>query len=242
MRKMEIIPAIDIMEGSVVRLKKGDPNRKTRYSKANPMEVAQLWMDQGAECLHFIDLDAALGKGDNKEIIIDIAEKIPVKIQVGGGIRSQSLAQDMLNRGVDRIILGSLAIKDRKTLQGLLREYGSERIVVSLDHSRGIIRINGWRKETELELLEMVNTYSEMGVDLFLITNIERDGTLEGPDLKILKKLPRNKQKLIAAGGVRNIEDLIELDRIGIHATVVGKALYEGTLDLSNAIDYLGEM
>ncbi|MFP3950649.1 MAG: 1-(5-phosphoribosyl)-5-[(5-phosphoribosylamino)methylideneamino]imidazole-4-carboxamide isomerase [Candidatus Bathyarchaeia archaeon] len=238
---MEVIPAIDIMDGSVVRLTRGDPGQKTRYPQEDPIEFAKFWASQGAKRLHVIDLDAALGRGANKEVITGIAEETQIPIQVGGGIRSRVKAQDLLDRGINRIILGSLAIKDRATLQWLLEEYGADRIIVSLDHSGGTIRIRGWKEETELKLVETLKNYSEMGVKLFLVTDIERDGTLQGPDLETLSELATGGYRLIAAGGIRDVDDLKELDRIGMHAAVVGKALYEGELDLSEALFSSGD-
>jgi phosphoribosylformimino-5-aminoimidazole carboxamide ribotide isomerase len=228
-----VIPAIDIMDGEVVRLLKGNEEAKTSYrSLGNPVDVAKKWVKQGAKYLHIIDLDAALGLGDNRNTIKTIIKAIKVPTQVGGGIRSYEYANSMFDIGVDRIILGSLAMSNTPVLNTLLSEYGARRIVVALDHSNNLIRTEGWKHGTEIKLLSALKKFKDLGVETFLVTNIERDGTLEGPDIGNLRNLSQEKFKIIVAGGISSVNDVIRVKELGVEAVIVGKALYEGRFNL----------
>jgi phosphoribosylformimino-5-aminoimidazole carboxamide ribotide isomerase len=224
------------MDGEIVRLTKGDPNLKTSYKKfKDPIRVARFWEENGAKYLHIIDLDAALGFGDNWKIIIKIYESINIPMQIGGGIRTLEVARKILDSGIDRIILGSLAIEDVYALETLLDLYGPNRLVASLDYIGPFLAIKGWRKTTDTNITEAFQRFREMGIKFYLITSIERDGTLEGPDFQNLSKLTRNDVKVIAAGGIQSLEDLKQLKKIGTYGAVVGKALYEERFSLFEA-------
>lgn len=236
---MEVIPAIDIMDEKVVRLQKGKASKRCNYSHwGTPIDVAATWADCGAETVHIIDLDAATGRGHNRDIIKEIIEEIDCKFQVGGGIRSRDIASKLLQNDNCRIILGSMIIGNMHEAIGLLREYDSDSIVAALDYQQECVCIDGWRVETDTTVLEAMDYLSEIGFEWFLLTAIDRDGTLEGPDIAELASIySRNDVNIIAAGGVSSVKDLSSLSRIGANAVVVGKALYEGRFSLREAIN-----
>ncbi|MFB5631479.1 MAG: HisA/HisF-related TIM barrel protein, partial [Nitrosopumilaceae archaeon] len=183
---MKIIPAIDLMDGQVVRLYKGDPKKKTLYSK-NPLEIAKKWEEEGADMIHLVDLDATLERGNNIEIIKNIVNQISIPVQVAGGLRDESIISKVLNYS-SRVVIGTLAFQNKKILQNLLQSFGKERIVISVDHLDGKIMIEGWQKSTGRNLIEGINEFVDMGFSEFLLTNVSKDGTLQGPDLEFLEK------------------------------------------------------
>jgi len=234
---MEVIPAVDIMKGKVVRLVRGDPRLMSSYDHlGDPVRLAQRWEAEGARFIHVIDLDAALGMGRNLHVIELIVKSVDVSVQVGGGIRSLELARKLLSMGVERIIIGSLAFSDPPVVKALLEEFGANRIVVALDHQRGIVMIRGWETSAGVSVNEAAENFRRLGVRLFLVTSVNRDGTLLGPDLETLSQLCRRGYEVIAAGGVSSIEDLLVLKRLGVHGVVVGKALYEEKFSLNEAL------
>ena len=231
---MKIIPAIDLMNGQVVRLYKGDPNQKTVYS-SDPVNVAKQWESAGADILHLVDLDATLGIGSNIEIIKKILETISIPVEVAGGLRDKSLVLEMANLS-KRIVLGTLAFKDKPLLKSLLSELGPEKIVISVDHKDGEIVIHGWQKGTGIELIPSIKEFLEMGFTEFLLTNVSRDGTLEGPDLEFLEQacnLPNT--NIIASGGISNIGDVADVKEKNAFGVILGKALYEKKISIEEA-------
>ena len=186
---MKIIPAIDLMNGQVVRLYKGDPKQKTVYSD-NPVEIAKKWEANGADMLHIVDLDATLGIGSNISIIKKILEEISIPVEVAGGLRDESLILDVVKMS-NRVVLGTLAFKDKELLKKLLLSLGSEKIVISVDHIDGEIVIHGWQDRTGIKLIDAIKEFLEMGFTEFLLTNVSRDGTMEGPDLEFLEQACR---------------------------------------------------
>ena len=183
---MKIIPAIDLMDGKVVRLYKGDPDQKTVYSD-NPIEIAKKWESAGADILHLVDLDATLGIGSNLDMIKKILESVSIPVEVAGGLRTKSSVLEVAKLS-ERIVLGTLAFKDKSLLKLLLSELGAEKIVISVDHKDGEIVINGWQKDTGIKLIPAIDEFLEMGFTEFLLTNVSRDGTMEGPDLEFLEQ------------------------------------------------------
>lgn len=234
---MLIIPAIDIMSGGVVRLIKGDPGRRVSYA-SDPLEIAVGFSREGAEYLHIIDLDAALGRGDNKATVRGIIDVIEATVQVGGGLRSLDASRALLDYGVDRVVLGSYAFDNPEEASKLMDEYGSERVVVSMDHREGLIHVKGWRESTGMTLTAAIDKFSDLGFCLFLVTNIERDGTLMGPDVETLLEMPQAVQVMVS-GGVSSLRDLFSLRAAGAKAVVVGRALYEGRFTLREARRFL---
>ena len=191
-----------------------------------------------ADAIHVIDLDAALDIGSNIEEITKIIQEVNIPIQVGGGIRTFEIAEKLLRMDIDRIIVGTLAFKDPLTFTKLLKNFGRDRVVVALDHSEGEIRVRGWRDATKISVDDAIVKFVDLGIKFFLITSITRDGTLTGPDLFMLTKTKNFiGVNIIAAGGVSSLRDLITLKRSGVWGVVIGKALYEGVFNLTEAIE-----
>lgn len=231
---MKVIPAIDLMNGQVVRLYKGDPSQKTVYSD-NPIEVAKKWEANGADMLHLVDLDATLGRGSNILIIKKILEQISIPVQVAGGLRDESLITDV-SKISNRVVLGTLAFKDKSTLKKLLSNLGPEKIVISVDHIDGKIVIHGWQKETDIKLIDAMQEFIAMGFSEFLLTNVSRDGTLEGPDLEFLEQACQlDNAHVIASGGISNIKDIQDVKQKNAFGVILGKALYENKISIAEA-------
>ena len=231
---MKIIPAIDLMDGKVVRLYKGDPDQKTVYS-GNPIEIAKKWESAGADILHLVDLDATLGIGSNLDMIKKILESVSIPVEVAGGLRDKSLVLEMAKLS-ERIVLGTLAFKNKSLLKSLLSELGAEKIVISVDHKDGKIVINGWQKDTGIKLIPAIDEFLEIGFTEFLLTNVSHDGTMEGPDLKFLEQacnLP--KTNIIASGGISNLDDVADVKEKNPFGVILGKALYEKKISIEEA-------
>lgn len=228
---MIVIPAIDLRGGRAVRLRRGDPGEETAYAE-DPVALAQRFQDEGARRLHVIDLDAALGEGDNREAIREICRAVVVPVQVGGGIRSLEAVGGALDGGAARAILGTAAAADASLVARAVEEF-AERVVVAVDVRGGRVMTNGWREEGP-ELEPTIAALDEAGAPRYLVTAIARDGTLEGPDLTLYRQvLSLTDRPVIASGGVRNADDVWALRDVGCEAAVTGKALYERTLKLS---------
>jgi phosphoribosylformimino-5-aminoimidazole carboxamide ribotide isomerase len=231
---VKIITAVDLLEGKVVRLVKGDPKNKVVYSD-DPVSTAKKWESEGADALHIVDLDATLTRGNNTSIVNDIVETIKIPVQVAGGIRSFDLAQNML-KNVDRIVLGTLAYKDMGSVEKLVKEFGDDRIVVAIDQIDGKVMIDGWRKSSGMNVLDAIERFKQVNVKYFLLTSIDRDGTLSGPDTDMLKRFCNIKNvSIIASGGISNNGDISRVKETGVYAVILGKALYDGKIDIKNA-------
>ena len=231
---MKIIPAIDLMEGKVVRLYKGDPNKKTIYSE-NPLEIAKKWESAGADMIHLVDLDATLGSGSNFEILRNIAKSANIPVQVAGGLRNEKIIENALEFA-QRVVIGTLAFNDKTTLGELLTRYGKEKLVISADHNNGLIVVNGWQQSTKISLIDAVNGFVEMGFSEYLSTSVTKDGTLEGPDLKPLQEINEmNTVNLIVSGGISNIEDVMKVKELNPFGVILGKALYENQISIEEA-------
>ena len=231
---MKIIPAIDLMEGKVVRLYKGDPSKKTIYSE-NPLEIANKWESAGADMIHLVDLDATLGRGSNFDSLKNIAESVKIPVQVAGGFRSEKIIEEAL-KFATRVVIGTLAFKDKTALDGLLATYSNEKLVISVDHNDGLIVVNGWQETTKTPLIEAVNDFKKMGFSEYLSTSIVRDGTLQGPDLEPLKRINEiDGVNLIVSGGISNIGDVIKVKELNPFGVILGKALYENQVTIEEA-------
>lgn len=235
---MLVIPSIDIMNGEVVRLLRGDPKQVKSYAHlGDPITIARRWESEGAKLIHVVDLDAALGLGENISIIGNIARSIKAPIQVGGGIRSVERARQLINAGVARTVLGSLAFRSVESLRALLEEFGDERIVVALDHLDGVVMIDGWRKSANITLREATQFFKSLGVRYFLVTSIQRDGMMVGPDMENLSKIIDLRVNVIASGGIRSLNDISMLRDLGVYGVIIGRALYEGSFTLKEALN-----
>ena len=231
---MKIIPAIDLMGGQVVRLYKGDPSKKIVYSDT-PVDIARRWESAGADILHLVDLDATLGMGSNLDIVKKILDAVSIPVEVAGGLRDRSLVMEMAKLS-ERLVLGTLAFKDKSLLKSLLSDLGPKKIVISVDHKDGEIVIHGWQKGTGVELLSAMKEFLDMGFTEFLLTNVSRDGTLQGPDLKFLERaclLPN--ANVIASGGISNIADVIDVKQKNPYGVILGKAMYENKVSIEEA-------
>lgn len=240
---MQLIPAIDLMNGKIVRLTHGDPKTAKVYSQfGGPVETAKKWQADGATKLHIIDLDAALGMGDNLSIIADIAESTDLPIQVGGGIRSISTVEKVLGLGVRQVILGALAFSDPQVITQIQQKFGAQSVIVALDNRDGKVMVEGWKTATAFGMKEASEKFVALGVKVFLVTSITKDGTLSGPDLDTLREACQYPDvEVIAAGGIGGLNDLVALKRVGVVGAVIGKALYEGRFTLKEALKMMGE-
>jgi len=231
---MKIIPAIDLMDGQVVRLVKGDPKNKTVYS-SNPLEIAKKWQSAGADMLHIVDLDATLGRGSNLEIIKKMLSELNVPVEVAGGLRDESTILE-IGKTADRIVLGTLAFKDKETVLKISDSLGKKKIVISVDQIDGKIAVNGWQQSTETTLLDGMNEFLQLGFSEFLLTSISRDGTMEGPDIESLQKAcSLENANVIASGGVSGIDDVKQLKKLNLYGVILGKALYENKISVEEA-------
>jgi phosphoribosylformimino-5-aminoimidazole carboxamide ribotide isomerase len=240
---MQLIPAIDLMSSKIVRLTKGKAETAKSYEAqfGTPLQAAERWRDEGAGKLHIIDLDAAFSIGDNRSVIADVAKNISLPIQVGGGIRSYEIAENLLKTGIAQVILGSLAFSDPLVISQIQKRFGPDSVIVALDNREGRIMVEGWQTATAMTVDDALQKYTELGVQTYLITSIAQDGMLNGPDLQTLSgAVMYSGVKVIAAGGIGSIGDLSALKEIGCEGAVIGKALYEGRFTLKEALAKIG--
>lgn len=203
----------------------------------NPIDAIKFWMRHGAKRIHLIDLDGAWGSKINNTLLENIIEKTgeKVKIQIGGGIRSIESALKLFDKGVDRIIVGTLAIKNPDSIPKLIKTLGAEKIIIALDYKKDKILIEGWEKEMDKSPFEFAKKIIELGVVNILFTSIEADGTLSGPDFSNIKRMLKNigEGRLFVAGGVRNKSDVLKLKNLGVAGVIIGKAIYENKISSS---------
>lgn len=242
-RTMLVIPAIDLMQGKVVRLSRGDPATAKYYEQwGTPVQVALKWKNEGASRLHLIDLDAAFSAGDNMTVVAEVAMASCLPMQVGGGIRTQAQAEKLLGIGVNHVILGALAFSGSNVIAKIQQRFGLDSVIVALDNKRDKVMVEGWKTETGFTLWSALEKFIKLRVTTFLITSITQDGMLQGPDLETLSKAcTYYGAKVIAAGGIGSLSDLIALKQAGVEGVVVGKALYEGKFTLREAIEAVKE-
>ena len=236
---MKIIPAIDLMNGEVVRLVKGDPNQKTVYSN-NPVEIAKKWENSGADMLHLVDLDATLGLGNNYETLKEICQNISIPVQVAGGLRDVTKIANTLDFA-QRVVIGTLVMQLKQSEQEsilleMVSQFGKDKLVVSIDHVDGEIVTHGWQKNTGLNLQDVTNEFVKDGFSEFLTTNVSKDGTLQGPDIISLKEVCQiNGTNIIASGGISKLDDVQDVKKYNPYGVILGKALYEGLISIEEA-------
>jgi phosphoribosylformimino-5-aminoimidazole carboxamide ribotide isomerase len=229
---VQIIPAIDLQRGRAVRLVQGDFDRETVYGE-DPTEVARRWLADGAELIHVVDLDGAReGRPVQLDLVGRIAAVAPV--QVGGGLRGEADIERAIEAGARRVVIGTAAL-DQALVEELVVRYG-DTLVVALDTRSGMIAARGWTEETDRTLLELAETLLQTGVRRFLHTDVERDGTLTSPNYASLRELIALGAPVIASGGVSTMDDIDRLRALGAEAAIVGRALYEGSVSLPQAI------
>lgn len=232
---MRILPAIDIKDGQAVRLFKGDFSQKT---VVNPdvLAQAQLFKEAGIYMIHVVDLDGALeGRAANRDLIARIKAETGLAIQVGGGIRSLEQIEDYLSVGIDRVIIGSMAVKNPAFVETALQRFGSDKIVVGIDAKKGLVATEGWLETSDQDYVSLALAMEKIGVRLFVYTDVDRDGTLTGPNIQHYQKLlvALKQAKVIASGGIQSAADLEELRKLGLTGAIVGKAYYQGNISLS---------
>jgi phosphoribosylformimino-5-aminoimidazole carboxamide ribotide isomerase len=230
---MRVIAAVDIMGRSVVRLVKGDPANKVVYS-SDPVETAKKWEAAGADMLHVVDLDAAFQTGSsNAEIVKRIAaEAVKIPVEVAGGIRTTEAAEDMLSKA-SRAVLGTMAYSEQEAVNKLVKKYPG-RIIISIDQKGGNVMVKGWKESANIKVRDAIAQFRAMGIDEFLLTSIERDGTLEGPDVQTLAEAAKS-ARIIASGGIASIGDVIRVRSAGCTSVILGKAMYDGKVSIERA-------
>ena len=238
---MRIIPAIDIIEGKCVRLSKGDYATKKVYNK-NPLEVAKEFQDHGIEYLHLVDLDGAKSKHIvNHKILEQIASKTILKIDFGGGLKSDEDLKIAFESGANQITGGSIAVKDPAIFKNWLLQYGDDKIILGADALDEKVAISGWLEESDKEVIPFIEEYQKEGVSYVICTDISKDGMLEGPSFELYEKILKQVQniKLIASGGISTFEEIPQLAELGCDGTIIGKAIYEGRISLKQLENYI---
>lgn len=236
---MLVIPAIDLKDGECVRLKRGDFSEKTVYSQ-RPLEVACAFRDKGAKRLHVVDLDGAeSGEGGNQAIIQSLIDGIDIPIQLGGGLRSLALMQAWLEKGMDSLIVGTLAIEQPELFVQAMQKFGPERLILAVDAKNGKVMSAGWQKESAYTAAQLALKFKSYGLQRLLYTDILRDGMGLGPNVEATKDLAQKTGlKVTASGGVGSLDDLVKLRQLsafGVDSVVVGRAFYENQLNLEEA-------
>ncbi len=233
---MIIIPAIDIKNGQCVRLIQGDYDQITNYGD-NPVSQAMEWQTLGAEMIHLVDLDGAKeGRLMNGELIRKISEQIDAPIEVGGGIRNTQAVENYIQSGVSRVIIGTAAVNDPEWLNQMVQKYG-DKICVSIDAKDGKIATEGWLKATDTDAIEYILKLEQMGVKTIVYTDISKDGMMKGPNFEMYEKISKlSKIDVIASGGVSTLADVKRLKEMNLYGAIIGKALYEGAIDLKEAL------
>jgi phosphoribosylformimino-5-aminoimidazole carboxamide ribotide isomerase len=233
---MQIYPAIDIKDGCCVRLVQGDFEQVTVYND-DPVSVAKEWEKKGAAFLHLVDLDGALhGAAYSDEVVKRIVAAVSIPVQIGGGIRTMGDIRAKLEMGVNRVILGTVAVRDPALTRSALDLY-KERIVVGVDASNGKVAISGWKEISEHDSLAMIKDLADAGVQTVVYTDVSKDGMMSGPNVPMYKEAATTPTNIIAAGGVSTLDDLRALKESGIDGAIIGKALYLGSIDLQEAIE-----
>ena len=249
---MRIIPAIDIIEGKCVRLTKGDYNTKKVYNE-NPVEVAKMFEDAGIQYLHVVDLDGAKASQIiNYKVLEQIATKTSLKIDFGGGLKSDKDLEIAFNSGANQITGGSIAVKNRTVFENWITRFGSEKIILGADfypdNSGGKIATNGWQEESNLELIPFIKEYQDKGIQYVICTDISKDGMLQGPSFETYKSILKEtvissevekSLKLIASGGISTFEELPKLAEIGCEGVIIGKAIYENKISLKQLESFI---
>lgn len=233
---MRVIPAIDIIDGKCVRLTQGDYAQKTVYNE-NPLEVAKEFEDAGLKHLHLVDLDGAkAGKVKNWKVIQSITNHTKLKVDFGGGIKTEEEIKQLFDAGVVQVNLGSIAVKNAPLVEDWIQEYGPEKIILSADVKDEMIAIAGWIENSTIPLIEFIGGWIDNGIRYITCTDIRTDGMLQGPNIELYRKILKSfpSARLIASGGVSSIADVQNLKEINVDGVIVGKAIYEGRISLAD--------
>ncbi len=235
---MLIIPAVDVMQGKCVRLIQGDPARSKVHFN-DPVEAANQWVKQGAQLIHLVDLDAAIGVGQNVETLEKIIRSVQVETQIGGGIRNLEKADELLKLGASRVIFGTTCVLNSKLLEKAVQRFGSARVIAAIDATReGKVTFHGWRTQSEVDYLELARSVEAVGVGTIIFTSVNVDGTLKGPATEQIRKVVGAVRiPVIASGGIGNLKDLVSVAQTGVKGAIVGTALYEKKFTLKKAVE-----
>ncbi len=234
-----IFPAIDLKNGQSVRLFQGDYQAVTTIN-ADPIQQAKQIETSGVKQLHLVDLDGAKsGQPENLAIIRQIRQVFTGFLELGGGIRTYQIAQQYLKLGIDRIVIGSAALKNPQLVKRLLDDFGASKIAICIDGKDGQVATEGWLEQSKVKMSSLIAKMNEFGAQNFIVTDVSRDGTMQGPNLNLLEDLKEEipQVNLIASGGIRNIEDLKALKRMGIDQSIIGKAIFEKTISLAQILE-----
>lgn len=234
---LTLLPAIDVVDGQAVRLRQGEAGTETAYGQ--PVEVAYEFVEAGASWIHLVDLDAAFGRGSNLPLLQQIISEVPIRIELSGGIRNQESLERALESGAERVNLGTAALEDPEWTESAIKEFG-ERVAVGLDVRGETLAARGWTREGG-NLWEVLERLDAAGCARYVVTDVKRDGMLNGPNVELLTAVcARTDAPVIASGGVSNLDDLRELRELvplGVEGAIVGKALYAGAFTLSEALE-----
>lgn len=235
---MEIWPAIDIRGGQCVRLAQGDYNRETVYG-SNPAEMARHWASLGAKHLHLVDLDGAKeGKNTNAGAVAAIVESVTIPCELGGGIRSEETIRAYLDMGVSRLVIGTLALKEKAWFREMAQKFPN-RLVLGIDAKEGMVAVGGWLETSRTSAVDLVREFADLPLAALVYTDIATDGMMKGPNFKEMAQMKSASAfPLVASGGVTRIADVAKLSELGIPACIIGRALYEKTIDLADALQY----
>lgn len=238
--RLELLPAVDVANGQAVRLVQGEAGSETNYG--SPVEAALEWQNAGAEWLHLVDLDAAFGRGDNIEILTEVAQELSIKIEISGGIRDDESLERALSLNPARINLGTAALENPEWTRKVIAEHGDV-IAVGLDVRGDVLAARGWTKEGG-NLWEVLDRLNDDGCARYVVTDVTKDGTLQGPNLELLRKVAERTDKpVVASGGIATLDDIAALRTMvphGVEGAITGKALYAGKFTLAQALDVAG--
>jgi phosphoribosylformimino-5-aminoimidazole carboxamide ribotide isomerase len=232
---MELYPAVDVQGGRVVRLAQGEAQRATAYAD-DPLAVARAFADGGARWAHFVDLDRAFGRGDNRDLARRFLAGTPLRVQVGGGLRTEDAIEEMLAWGASRVVIGTKAATDPDLVERLLRRHGADRLAVGIDAKDGKVAVRGWTEVFDLTAGGLAERVRAQGARTVIYTDVRRDGMLTGPDLDGARALAALGLDVIASGGVASLDDLQAARGAGLAGAIVGRALYEGRFTLAQAL------
>jgi phosphoribosylformimino-5-aminoimidazole carboxamide ribotide isomerase len=240
-----VYPAIDLRGGKIVRLKEGDPGRMTAYSD-DPAETSQRWLEAGARWLHVVNLDGAFGESDdvNREAlksILDAAKSFDARVQFGGGMRSLDAIEAALALGVSRVVLGTIATEKPDVVAEALKQFGADKIAVGIDARDGLVRVRGWKENSGISAIDLANQMKGLGLQTIIFTDVSRDGLGSGLNIESTRALADvSGLAVIASGGVHTINDVVAARDANLSGVIIGRALYEGTLNLEKALQFEG--
>lgn len=237
---MIVIPAIDLKDGKCVRLLQGKATKETIYSD-NPVEMAIMFEEAGAQCLHLVDLDGAFsGKSANLRSIFAIIQAVKIPVELGGGIRNRGDIERMLEMGVSSVIVGTMAVKNPGVLESALKEFSGEKVILGIDSRDGKVAVSGWNEQTGFDDVKFGLHWKQLGIERIIFTDIARDGMLTGPNLPALRQFAEKTQlKITASGGISSkvdIDRVKSLESVGVDQVIVGKAIYEGKIQLNEIL------